>query len=999
MKRPPTGTVTFLFTDIEGSTTLLQRLGDRRYAEVLAEHQRLLRDAFAKGNGQEIDTQGDAFLAAFPRARDAVATAVAAQQVLINHPWPDDASLRVRMGLHTGEPVTGTAGYVGLDVHRAARICSAGHGGQILLSHAVEVLAASDLPAGVSLRDLGAHRLKDLKESERLLQVMHPDLPADFPSLKSLDILPNNLPRQLTSFIGREREIAEIKQLLSTTCLLTLTGAGGSGKTRLAIHVGADLLEQYPGGVWVVELAALTDPALVPQTVAAALRVPEQSGRALIETLVDFLRSKSLLLLFDNCEHLLAACASLADAVLQACPHVRILATSREGLGIAGETLYPVPTLPSPNPERLPPMEDLARYEAVRLFTERAIAVLPTFRVIPQNAKSVVQICHHLDGIPLAIELAAVRVKILAVDQILARLGDRFRLLTGGRRTAPPRHQTLQATMDWSYDLLGEKEQAVLRRLSVFAGGCTLEATEAVCSGDGVETPEVLDLLTQLVDKSLVIANTREGEARYRLLETVRQYAWNRLLESREAANIPRRHRDWYLAFAAQAEPELWGRDQGLWMDRLEADHDNLRAALDWTRTHESGTGAGLRLAVDLSRFWQVRGYSTEGFEWLKGALAHNGGVLSRLRAQALNFAGLLAANLGNFNASAQLCAESLDLFRELGDRRGISGSLINLGEAIKGQGDLRGATALFEEGLVLAREIGSKRGTAVALKNLGWVARIQGDYTRATVLLEEGSALLKEVGDTRGVAQSLMNLGGLAWERGDYGQATSLLEESLRLFRGCGDTLGVAGVLNGLGLVAERRGEYERAIAFSEESLALQRQLGPTPIRSHSLNILGLAALRRGDPERAALLFEQSLASGRGTGDKPSIAEALGNLAFLERSRGEYGRADALYREHLNMQREIGSKVAIAYTLEGLAEVAKSQGQCERATRLFGAAGHLRETIGSSLAPADATDIDHSVTGLRTAMGNVVFGAAWAKGRAMTLEQAIEYALAAEPG
>jgi len=517
----PTGTVTFLFTDIEGSTQLLQRLGDRRYAEVLAEHQRLLRDAIAKGNGQEIDTQGDAFLVAFSRARDAVATAVAAQQALMKHTWPDGASFQVRMGLHTGEPISITDRYVGLDVHRAARIGTAGHGGQILLSDVVSGLAARDLPPGVSLRDLGTHRLKDLREPEHLFQVVHPDLPTDFPPLKALDAWPNNLPIQLTSFIGRERETAEIKRLSATTRLLTLTGAGGSGKTRLALHVATDLLEHYPDGAWLAELAALSDPTLVPNAVASGLNVPEQRGHPFTETLIDFIHSKSLLLVLDNCEHLLPACAALADRLLRSCPTLRMLATSREPLGIPGEVIWRVPSLSFPDPRRLPSLEHLNQYEAVRLFVERARSNAPGFAVTSANAAAVVQICQRLDGIPLAIEMAAARVKVLTVEQIATRLDDRFRLLSSGPRTALPRHQTLRAAMDWSYDLLPERERGVLRRVSVFAGGWTLEAAEAICARDDVEASDVLDLLAHLVDRSLVIAEPHGGAVRYRLLETV----------------------------------------------------------------------------------------------------------------------------------------------------------------------------------------------------------------------------------------------------------------------------------------------------------------------------------------------------------------------------------------------------------------------------------------------------------------------------------------------
>jgi class 3 adenylate cyclase len=417
----PTGTVTFLFTDIEGSTRLLQQLGDR-YADVLATHHRLLRTAILEAQGQVVDTQGDAVFAAFPRARDALLAAIAAQRAVRAHPWPDGIAPKVRIGLHTGEPLSGETGYVGMDVHRAARIAAVGHGGQILVSDVTHGLVARDLPEGVSLRDLGEHRLKDLAHPHRLFQAVAADLLADFLPIRSLDAHRHNLPIQLTSFIGRTQEIAEVKRVLGASRLVTLTGSGGAGKTRLALQVAADVVEGYPDGVWLAELAPIADPALVPKTVASALNVPEQPGRDMADTLVEALRSKALLLVLDNCEHLLAACADLAVAFLRACPQVRILATSREGLGVPGETLWRVPSLSLPDVHRLPPSEDLVLFEAVRLFVDRAVATTPEFTVTSENAPAVAQVCQRLDGIPLAIELAAARVKVLAVEQIAARL-------------------------------------------------------------------------------------------------------------------------------------------------------------------------------------------------------------------------------------------------------------------------------------------------------------------------------------------------------------------------------------------------------------------------------------------------------------------------------------------------------------------------------------------------------------------------------------------------
>jgi class 3 adenylate cyclase len=474
----PTGTVTFLFTDIEGSARLLQHLGER-WKAVIEAHQQLLRTAFQPRGGYEVRTEGDAFFVVFSDAADGVAAAVDAQRALSAHSWPEGAEVRVRMGLHTGEPELGGGDYVGLDVHCAARVSTCGHGGQILLSQRTRDLVAPSLPAGVRLRDMGAHRLKDLPQPEHLFQVVIDGLPADFPPLKSLSAHPNNLPLQLSSFIGREQEMAEVQRLLGTTRLLTLTGIGGTGKTRLALQVAADRVDAYPDGVWLVELAALTEPSLMPQAVAGVLHLREETGRTLSETLGDYLRGKQLLLLLDNCEHLIQPCARLTELLLRTCPHVQVLATSREALGILGEVTWRVPSLPVPDPRRLrqdkagivsDPVAALIQYEGVRLFVERCTAVLPSFTVTSQNAPALAEVCHRLDGIPLAIELAAARVMALPVEQIAQRLDDRFRLLTGGSRTALPRQQTLRALVDWSYELLSEAERVLLRRLSVFAG-------------------------------------------------------------------------------------------------------------------------------------------------------------------------------------------------------------------------------------------------------------------------------------------------------------------------------------------------------------------------------------------------------------------------------------------------------------------------------------------------------------------------------------------------
>jgi predicted ATPase/class 3 adenylate cyclase len=871
----PTGTITLLFTDIEGSTQLLHQLGDR-YADVLAQHHRLLRAAFTERGGHEMQTHGDAFFVVFPRARDAILAAVAAQRAITAHPWPPGATVRVRMGIHTGEPLLAETEYAGIDVHRAARICALGHGGQIVLSQAAGLLAA-DLPEGTSLRDLGMHRLKDLKQPEHLFQVVHPDLPSEFPPLKSLDARPNNLPRQLTSFIGRETEIDEVKRLLTAAHLVTITGAGGVGKTRLAIQIASNLLDQYVDGVWLIELAPLSDPALAPKLVATALGVPEQASRPASATLLDYLKPKSLLLVLDNCEHLLSACAGLAQMLLRSCPGLRIIATSRERLGIHGEMAWRIPSMSVPDPVSLTRLEQISRYEAVRLFVDRAISSQRGFMVTPTNAASIVEVCARLDGMPLAIELAAARVRVLTPQQISARLDDRFRLLRGSDVAVLPHHQTLRAAMDWSYDFLSEKERALLRRLSVFAGGWSLEAAEAVCSGNGVELAEILDLLTQLVDKSLVASETQDRIARYRLLETVREYGRDRLTETEGTATVRGRHRDWYLGLAEEAELGLRGPDQIAWLERLEVEYDNLRAALEWSISEKNRGDAGLRLGGALLWFWRVRGHLNEGRRWLETMLSQSQDASLSARTKALAGIGLLAHRQGDYNDAIRMATESLALFRECGDRWGTGQALYILGAATEGQGDYERAKTLLIESLALGREVGDKWEIATRLNSLGEVARCQGDFESARASYEESLALRREIGDSRGVVVTQHNLGHVA--------------------------------------------------------------------------------LYRRDCAGAALYF----------------TEALG------------------------MAQQLADKVAIGENLAALGAVAAAKERYARAARLLGRAEELFGTLGFRLEPPDQAEYERSVAAARAALNNAAFMEAWAEGRAMTLEEGIEYALLEE--
>ncbi len=685
--------------------------------------------------------------------------------------------------------------------------------------------------ATVLERELGVEPSPATREAyERLRHVEAQPPPASRSTSLAERDRRHNLPIALTSFIGRTHELAEVGRLLARIRLLTLTGVGGCGKTRLALAAATMVLSEYSDGVWLVELAALTDAALVPQAVATTLGVREEPQRPLTATLLDALRFRDMVLVLDNCEHLIDACAQLAQTLLGACPHLRILATSREALGVAGETTWLVPSLALPDPQLAPALEELAQVEAVQLFVERALAALPTFALTQANAPAVAQICQRLDGIPLAIELAAARIKVLAVEQITTRLDACFRLLTAGSRSALPRHQTLRAAIDWSYVLLSDLERAMFRRLSVFAGGWTLEAAEAVCAGEGVTADEVLELLAHLVDKSLVVVETPDGAVRYRLLETVRQYGWDRLREAGEATAIRQQHAAYYVALAEMIEPKLRGVEQQAWLARLESEHDNLRAALEWSQAAEDGAQLGLRLAGALGWFWMMRGHLSEGRAWLARVLAWPEAVRPTLaRAWGLNRAGFLASAQRDEIARA-LHEESLAISRALQDKAHIAWALSGLGNALREQDDYIQAAGQYEECLALFRELDDTWGCAWALLSLGGLARPQGDHARAGAWYEESLALFRKVGDRWNQARVLRGLGRVARAQGNYAQATKLLEESLVLLRELGDKAGMVRALTRLEEVAQDRGDHARAAVLYQESLTLLRELGDKP-------------------------------------------------------------------------------------------------------------------------------------------------------------------------
>lgn len=700
----------------------------------------------------------------------------------------------------------------------------------------------------------------------------------------------SNLPAHLTSFIGRERELAAVRRAQASTRLITLTGPGGGGKTRLALALAGELLWAYPHGVWFVNLAPLADAALLPQVVASALEIRTSGPQPLTETLTDVLRARHLLVVLDNCEHLLPACAELVETLLRACPHLEVVATSRESLGIDGEAVWPVPPMAVPSrapgdAELGPRTPDLEASDAVRLFLDRARLRRPAFALTPADAGAVAEICRRLDGMPLAVELAAARVNVLSVAQIADRLHDRFRLLTGGGRTTLPRHRTLRAAMDWSHDLLTGPERAALRALSVFAGGFALEAAEAVCAGvaaDGrtavVTAADVLDLLARLVDKSLVIADEHGGVTRYRMLETVREYAAEQLDGAGEATATRERHAAWCLDLAEAALSQRTGPEQTTWMERLTVEHDNLRAGLGWCLADEHGTLLGLRLGGVLAWFWEARGHAGEGRRWLEALLARGGDAPPDVRARALHGAGALASLQGDVDQAARLVEQSLALRRELGDEAAIAHSLNGLGIAVGARGDHTHARALFEESLALARKLADPSRIAISLNNLGIVARQQGDLDQAVARFEEGLKLLRELEDTRSVATTLLNLGNVHLDQGAPDRAAARYRESLSLYRELQDRLGVARCLEGMAEIAGTCGDAGRAGRLCGAAAALRAAIGvqlPVGRRANVERTTAVARAALGEAD-----FTAAWAAGQAMSLEQAIAEALADVA-----------------------------------------------------------------------------------------------------------------------
>jgi len=960
----PSGTVTFLFTDIEGSTKLAQEYPDAMPA-LLARHHEILNQSIQEQHGYVFQIVGDSFAAAFHSASDAVNAALNAQRILQNESWTP-APVKVRMGIHTGtsqlndtSAPTIYSGYATLA--STQRIMSAGHGGQILLSGATRELVRDTLPTNAELFDLGEKRLKDLLRPEHLYQLNILGLTSTFPPLKTLESFPTNLPTQLTTFIGRENEIQEVKRELESHRLVTLTGSGGTGKTRLSLQVAADLLEKFDHGVWFIELAPLTDPDLIPQTILSTIGIQEQPGKTPLEVLKEYLHEKQALIVLDNCEHLISASAQVTNALLNAAPNLKVLTSSREALGVKGEASYPVPSLSLPDIKNLPVIEQLSQYEAVRLFIDRALLVAPHFVVDKDNAPFIAQICYRLDGIPLAIELAAARVKMMSVDQISKRLDDRFRLLTGGARTALPRQQTLRALIDWSYDILSENERLLLRRLSVFAGGWTLEAAEEVCSDQlAVNSEEatdhrllitdILDLLTQLVNKSLVVVieHSQSGETRYRMLETIRQYAREKLLEEGTGGIVRQRHLTYFVKLTEQAKPEIHRSNQAFWLNKLDDELDNLRVSLEWAL---SGDGAdGLRICTNTARFWFLRSISNELNNWL-AQLLQRYDKADRLRAKALAIQAHCVVSDGNLDEARLLVEESLKLARTLNDKKAEASSLLSLGQVIKAQGNIELANKLVQESLTLYQDLKDTSGQANATN---WLIN-NNDMERSRAFARDALKLYRELGDLNRVAGCLIDLARQTiWEGDLSSYVLDWLEEAQMIYDQLESKFGKSDTIRLYGSLAFWRGDYEQARVFLEESVALSEQTGSLLGESWSRINLAYAVLRQGD-----------------------IIQAKERFGF------------SIQQFH-----KVNNMIGVVYTIEGLASLHVNQDRPEPAAQLFAWADATREQIGDHRPPVEQASVEKDLAVIRSKLNRDDYVKLSTEGSTMTIEQAITLAL-----
>ncbi len=961
-----------------------------------ARHHVILRGAIESNHGIVFQVIGDGLCAAFHTAGDALNAAHQAQKDLQSEAW-GDAAIRVRMGIHTGEAEAREHEYHGyLSLSFVQQLMSAGHGGQVLVSGAAEYLLRDGLPKDVSLRDLGKHNLKDIQQPVRVFQVSAPNLQSEFPALRALDVFANNLPTQITSFVGREKELADVKKLLHDAHMLTLTGPGGTGKTRLSIQAAVEALDQYPNGVWFVELAPILDPLLVPRTTAIAMGLRDEPQRPVIDMLCDYLREKKMLIILDNCEHLVDACAHMADRVLHVASNTRIFASSREALGIAGEVTYQVPSLGLPDLGHLPSVESLSQYEAVKLFIDRAAAAVSTFTVTNDNAPALAQICHRLDGIPLAIELAAAKVRVLSLDQIAKRLDDRFRLLTGGNRAALERQQTLRAAIDWSYNLLSPAEQTLFRRLSIFIDGWRLAAAESVCRDEStssiVQSEDVLNLLEHLIHKSLVIAEEMGHESRYRMLETMRQYANEKLVEAGERDALRDRHLEYFLQFAETAAPHLIRPEQLEWLAQLDADYENLRLTLEWALSKDSPE-LSLRLCAALGKFWDIRSYWLEGSKWLKRALskpAQDQNTAERAtRVRALCQDADLADSLTEIERMKTSADLSLALAQEGTDRRDLAIARFYAGLALYKSGDDKHARPLMQKSLEEFRELDEPYREAYSCRCLNDLLLHTGELKYVESALRN-LELARKAGERQNLAYTLLDYAHWLCANG-LSEARKYAEEADMLFKQIGSNASLTSFL--FAKIVWLGGDYQQARSYYMELRERFRTLGEKHISSSAIASLGLLAQEEGNLDESQTYLEEALATARILEDETFIIYRLAQLGNTFYLQGEIEKFKQNLFEGIRLAKgcnRFAKSDLLVFMLRSI--YIDKPGN---SARFLGVIDNSYREMDDRLDPLiKRIYYDRAETHVRESLGDAVFESAFAEGQKMSLDEALDLAL-----
>ncbi|MFZ4615027.1 MAG: ATP-binding protein [Rectinemataceae bacterium] len=983
MQAPP-GSITFFFSDMEGSTVLAQEFPDE-WDAIKEWHDAILQSCIEEWNGHVFNIVGDAFCAAFSDIVEATEAAVDVQRRLgvdiHGH------RIKVRIGLHTGLAERCGDDYRGyMTLALAHRVMSATHGGQILVSNDHAELLGTGLAEGLNLRDMNENLLKGILKPQRLWQVLAPGLREEFPPLASLSAVPNNLSSQTTGFIGRVREVGQIRDLLEKSRLVTLTGAGGIGKSRIAVQVASEVLTDYPGGVWIIELAPLAEPHLVPQAFCDVLGVAPGRGASAQDMLINYLCPKKILLVVDNCEHLVEACADLIHPLLQACHGLRVIASSRQNLGLSGESIYQVPALSLPGPKSS--MEIIRESEAVRLFLERAKAVRPDFEITEANATAIVQICRRLDGLALAIELAASRVRMLKVEQIAAKLNNVFNLLTGGSRSVLPRQQTIHALIDWSYKLLSEEERTVLRRLSVLVGDWTLGDAEAVYTSE-----DTFELLTRLVDKSLVVVDHDRGEeVRYYLLETIRQYACEQLAEADESSAMRDLHLDYFLGLAERIAPNLYRRDMPRWIASIDAANDNFRSALDWA--HERQVTKGLRLCNALFRFWLIRGENRlEGLERMRAFLEASAGSTGRERAWALYHAYVLSGfpRYQNAPENREWRTECISLARESGDLVCEARMLEEFGFHEYADGNVDSARSILEESLSKARTAGDDVAVGYAIYYLGWVAADLSDYAKAQALFEESVGILSRVGELRRWGIALFSIGDISVDQGNWSAARTYYKKALAIAEEEGNRFATSLYLANLGNLELGLGDFRKATETLEMARKLVYGTPDDQFLPYILFYLGEAERLGSSPEAAATWYNEALAIAR-TSD-----ERIHNLCVLaetERLLGHGLEAKARLQSALSTTYKSHDRWESFLPLAYTAYFAIGQMRAHDAVALLSWIGAWLEDIFFVLPPVYKAEFEEYLGRGRELLSEPEFDSSTGHGKSLCKEEAHELAV-----